>query len=98
MSKVTQLHPDLKKIGRLALRHEGEWWNAYYAMPDTMADAIHLGSVKMSAVQQNDAVKQGFMDLMRLLVSDIIQDSTGVRPQWPDGPQTAPESERSGHS
>ncbi len=28
------------KIGRLAMRHEGNFWNAYYAMPDTMDGAI----------------------------------------------------------
>lgn len=88
----------LQQIGRVALRHEGEWWNAYYAMPGTMDGAIHLGSVKMTAVEQNPAVKQGFIELMRMVVSGIIEDATGQRPSWPRDPQPAPESERSGHS
>lgn len=86
----------LAQIGRLALRHEGEWWNAYYAMPGTMDRAIPLGSVRMTAVMQNPKVKQGFMDLMRELVGDMIEKQTGVRPIWP-GAKPAPEHERSGH-
>ena len=27
------------KVGRLALRHEGNFWNAYYAMPDKIGRA-----------------------------------------------------------
>jgi hypothetical protein len=39
--------PDMTQIGRLALREEGEWWNAYYyAMPGTMDGALHLGSIR----------------------------------------------------
>ncbi len=87
---------DQTKIGRLALRHEGEAWNAYYALPGTMKDAIFLGSIRMAAVRGNEARKTIFMDLMRELVGDIIFDATGIRPTW-GGPQTAPEHERSGH-
>jgi hypothetical protein len=28
--------------------------------------------------------------------ADLIEKSTGIRPQWPDPPQRAPEHERSG--
>jgi hypothetical protein len=83
------------KIGRLALRHEGENWNAYYALPDTMESPIFLGSIRMGAVVNNPARKQAFMDMMRDIVSDIIEEQTGTRPTW-GGPQSAPEHERSG--
>jgi hypothetical protein len=43
---MTPLHMS-KANGRLALRVEGEFWNAYYAMPGTMRDAIFLGSIRM---------------------------------------------------
>jgi hypothetical protein len=86
---------ETSKIGRLALRVEGEWWNAYYAMPDTMDDAIHLAAIRMSAVSANGKLKQMFMDTMRELVADILEEKTGQRPTW-GGPEAAPEHERSG--
>ena len=33
----------MAEIGRLAMRHEGNFWNAYFALPDTMEGAIPLG-------------------------------------------------------
>ena len=88
--------PEKTQIGRLALRQEGDWWNAYYALTDTMEDAIHLGSIRLTAVADPDR-KQAFMDLMRGLVSDIIEEKAGVRPTW-GGPHSAPEHERAGSS
>lgn len=86
---------DTAQVGRLALRVEGDNWNAYYALPDTMQDPIFLGSIRMGAVTRDPARKQAFMDLMRDVVSDLIEDATGIRPTW-GGPQTAPEHERAG--
>jgi len=86
----------IAKIGRLAMRHEGTNWNAYYAMPDTMEGAIPIGSITMRFVD-NPERKKAFMDFMREAVSDLIEETTGHRPTWPDGPQSAPERERSGH-
>lgn len=77
------------------MREEGETWNAYYAMPDTIVGAIFLGSIRMGAVRANPERKQAFMDMMRDIVSDIIEAKTGTRPTW-GGPERAPEHERSG--
>lgn len=85
------------QVGRLAMREEGENWVAYYAEPGTMNKAIFLGSVRMGAVTTNPARKQAFMDMMRDIVSDIIEEATGVRPIW-GGPERAPEHERSGNA
>lgn len=85
----------MTQVGRLALRHEGDNWVAYYALTDTMQDAIFLGSIRMGAVVDNPQRKQAFMDLMRDLVSDLIEEKTGIRPSW-GGPQSAPEHERAG--
>jgi hypothetical protein len=85
------------QIGRLALRHEGTFWNAYYAMPGTMDGAITLGSIAMRFIENNQERKDAFMALMREGVADILEEQTGVRPTWPDGPQAAPEHERAGH-
>lgn len=81
------------KVGRLALRHEGKFWNAYYALPDSMDQAILLGSIAIAAVERQDR-KQAFMDLMRDVVGDLLQEKTGHRPTWPEGAHTAPEAER----
>jgi hypothetical protein len=87
----------MAKIGRLAMRHEGNFWNAYYALPDTMDGAIPLGSVAMAVVEGHPDRKSAFMGIMREAVSDIIEERCGERPIWPDGPLPAPEHERSGH-
>lgn len=88
----------LEQMGRLAMRVEGDWWNAYYAMPDTMEDAILLGSIRMIFVHDFSA-KEIFMALMRDAVSAIIKDRIGVEPSWPDeGGKPAPEHERAGRA
>lgn len=84
------------KVGRLAMRHEGTMWNAYYAHNETMDGAILVGSIAMRFVADVDR-KTAFMDMMRDAVADIIEEKTGQRPTWPDGPQAAPERERAGH-
>ena len=83
------------KIGRLAMRQEGDNWNAYYALPDNMNNTIFLGSIRMGAVTYNLERKAAFMSMMRDIISDIIEDETGVRPTW-GSPITAPEHEKSG--
>ena len=85
-----------QKMGRLAMRHEGNFWNAYYAMPDTMDGALLLGSIAMRFVT-NAERKYAFLNFMREAVSDLIEEETGARPIWPDEPHPAPEHERSGH-
>lgn len=86
-------HKDLLQIGRLAMREEGDFWVAYYAQPDTMERAILLGTVQMRFVL-DPGRKNAFMDLMRDAVADIIEETSGVRPIWPNKPKPAPEHER----
>jgi hypothetical protein len=78
---------DHYQIGRLAMREEGDEWKAYYAMPDTMKDAIFLGSIKMRFVMIEE--RKNFMGLMREAVSDLIEEKVGVRPVW-GGPKPTP--------
>lgn len=92
------MNEPLTQIGRVALRREGMWWVGYYALPDTMQDAIELGRIRMTAAEENQSVKAGFISLMRVLVADIIEERTGVRPTWPNEPQPAPEHERAGQA
>lgn len=84
-----------KQIGRLSFREEGNIWSAYYALPDTMKEALFLGSIRMAAIKSDPERKQAFMDMMRDIVSDVIESETGVRPIW-GGPKTAPKGERWG--
>jgi hypothetical protein len=87
---------ELQKMGRLALRVEGDLWCAYYALPDTMDGALFLGSIRTVFVEDAER-KLVFMALMKEAVSDIIEDRTGERPLWPEGAQPAPEHERGGN-
>lgn len=91
------MNDGLTQLGRLALRHEGGYWNAYYAMPNTMDGAVLLGSIAMGAVTRSPARKAEFMALMREVVADTVGEKIGVRPVWKE-PDAAPEAERSGHA
>ncbi len=81
-------------IGRLAMREEGSYWVAYYALEGTMRDAVKLGMVPMAFIVRDPARKAAFMDLMKHAVADIIEEKTSVRPVWPDAPRPAPDHER----
>lgn len=82
---------------RLALRAEGDWWNAYIAESGTMEGAHKVGSILMAAVHDNEERKEAFMKLMQSFMSDVLKDVTGVRPLWWE-PKTAPERERAGNA
>jgi hypothetical protein len=86
-----------KAAGRLAMRVEGENWNAYCALQETMDGAIPIGSISLNAVRNYPACKQAFLDLMISIVSEIIRDITGETPTW-TGPEPAPEHERAGRT
>lgn len=88
--------PNALKIGRLAMRQEGSFWNAYYAQTENMNDAILLGSIALRFVETPER-RQAFMGIMRDAVGDLIEQATGVRPVW-GTPKRAPESERSGNA
>ncbi len=87
----------MKEIGRLAMRHEGNLWNAYYALPNTMDGALLIGSIAMAAVTENKRRKDAFMKMMSDFVADILQEKVGVRPDMSDV-HAAPEHEKAGHS
>jgi cytochrome c oxidase assembly factor CtaG len=82
---------------RLALREEGEFWNAYLALPDTMVNAKLIGSIMMGPVRKNPEIKNAFMAVMQQILADAVNDVTGeVVENWTV--ERAPEAERSGHS
>lgn len=80
------------QAGRLAFRVEGEMWNCYYAMPDTMEGAIWLGSIHMH-IARNNTRKELFMKMMRDCLNEFFEDNDLKVDHWKQ--QVAPEHERS---
>ena len=85
------------QVGRLAMRHEGRMWNAYFAKPGTMEGAIQIGSIAMAGIAKSPTRYNAFLQMMTELVGDIINDISGEMPSW-TGAEPAPENERAGHS
>lgn len=85
------------ELGRLAFRVEGNFWNAYWAeKQNSMENAVLLGSIRMVHVQRLDRKNQ-FMELMRDVFSDLVEEKMGARPSW-DGERVAPPHERAGNA
>lgn len=84
-----------QQIGRLAMRAEGDWWVAYYAKMGTMADALELGRIRLSCVQE-DAQRNAAMECFKSIVGAMIAGVVGADVAWPTAPQAAPEHEKSG--
>lgn len=87
----------LQQIGRVAFRHEGDYWNAYYALPDTMEGALLLASIHMGAVSgsENEMRKKAFIDMAKGIANDILR--AAGHPVTMDNLIAAPEYERAGH-
>lgn len=89
---------EMTKVGRLAMRVEGEFWNAYWAPEQTtMQGAVHLGSIRMTLIKDDRAIKDEFLKLMQSSVAAAVRSVIGGVPSWSE-PETAPEHERVGHS
>lgn len=84
------------KIGRLSMRLEGENVCIYYAKTETMNGAILLATCAASFCDM-PGVKSAFLDVGRLIVSEVIFRKFGIRPEW-GGAEPAPEHERAGRS
>lgn len=80
---------------RLAMRVEGAKWNAYAAKPDTMVDAIWLGSIALRFIEHNKQRKQAFLALMQDALGEQLAEITGAPVTW-NKPSAAPEHERGG--
>lgn len=80
--------------GRLMLRAEGEWWNAYFG--SRLEDAFFLGQIRMSIVVKSEKAKTLFMSAMSEAVADAVEAILGQRPDMTV--TAAPENERSGNA
>jgi hypothetical protein len=77
---------------RLALRAEGDKWNAYIAKRDTMNGAIWVGSIALRFVEGNQKRKDAFIALMTEPLGDVIKEMYGKKPKWE--PREAAEHEK----
>lgn len=53
--RLTEDPPMDQQLGRLAMREEGGFWSAYYAMPGSMEGAVLLGTIRMRFVARPSA-------------------------------------------
>lgn len=80
----------LHDVGRLAFRVEGDWWVAYWALPDKMEGALELARVQLAIVHGHPWRKSQFMKMLEHFIKEMFP---GV--QAFDVKQ-APEHERAG--
>jgi hypothetical protein len=64
--------------GRLACRQEREMYVAYYAQPDTMEDAITLGSIAMAFIADQPERRTQFIAMMKA----GIEHALGGHAHW----------------
>jgi hypothetical protein len=78
---------------RLAMRAEGDNWNAYVAQPDRMDGAIWIGSIRLRFIEDSPERKEIFLALMQDAMNDMLEKMFNRKPVW-DEPVEAPEHER----
>ena len=84
------------EVCRLALRREGNMWNAYVAALNTMDGAVVIGSIAMAAVVDNPTRKAAFQRMMTEIVAEMIHAQTGQTPGMNE--REAPPNERAGNA
>lgn len=60
-----------EQMGRIAFRVEGDWWVAYYALPNTMDGALELARIQMAIVTNHPQRMQAFMKLIQGYVKEV---------------------------
>lgn len=81
---------------RLAIREEGKWVNAYFAIDNTMEGARFLGSLDIG-LAGDEKIFSAWKALMHDALSLIIEKIVGVKPVF-GGEEKAPEHERAGNA
>lgn len=82
---------------RLAMRAEGDFWNAYAAATGTMEGAMLLGSIRRIIVEE-PAMKDAFMCLMQAAFAHLLKTVIGADAEQWHKPVPAPQSERAGRA
>jgi hypothetical protein len=78
---------------KIALRREGMWWVAYYAANHRQ---IELSRMRLNIAEQDEAVKNAFIEFNKLILQTCIEKVGGSVDFWETRP--APETERSGNA
>lgn len=85
------------KVGRIAIRAEGDLVVARYAEADTMDGAIFLSSMSKAAADACPEAFQLFLTLNRTVVGRLFEFAGVKGPvEWQE-PERAPEHERAGN-
>lgn len=84
------------QAARIAFRIEGDWWVAYFALPDSMEGAREIGRIHMNAARNRDR-KQMFIDLAQHFIAEALENISGQAVKF-NAPVDAPEHERSGRA
>jgi hypothetical protein len=74
---------------RLAMRIEGDKWNAYIARDGTMDGAIWVGSIAFK-FGENEKRREQFLALMSECLAEMIEEMASAPPER----RRAPEQER----
>ena len=87
----------MKAPFRIALRQEGQWWNAYLAKPDTMEGAVEIARLRMT-MASDPATKDAFIAFTRVAMERALKVVHGLDiAKWGE-PEVAPPHERSGNA
>jgi hypothetical protein len=81
---------------RLAVRVEGNFWNAYIAEMGTMNNSRLIGSLAMG-IASDPTFKTRFMQLMQDGFAEAVKTLGGKIEGWNE-PERAPEAERAGRA
>ena len=79
---------------RLAFRNEGDFVNCYFSAPDTMSEALLLGSFRRVLLDSVPGVWEAWRTLMRDAMDTVNLNAFGERGKWEETP--APEHEKAG--
>lgn len=82
---------------RIAIRAEGEFINAYLAPPDSMVNAVHMGSIRRSFCDASRPLFKQFQELMQAAITVAVQESLGATPEG-FVTTAAPEHEKAGNA
>lgn len=86
---------DLTRVPvRLAFRNEGEFVNAYIAPPNSMKDALLVGSMRHTYMDRHKPAWEEWKKLMGDILQEIVRQRVGVVPEMRE--EKAPQHERSG--
>lgn len=76
--------------GRVILRAEGDWFVAYWSddvgLPISFDGATELGRIRLMFVESNASRADAFIAMMRDVMGDLFESTSGKRPDWHEQP------------